>query len=148
MGNGKEEENDSVPNWQPISALPMVAFIVDEMLNETQEQYRNLLETRDKPHVLDDHIVDRVLSVYAAQLDDAALFDEQLSRWRNGKMSSDQRQEVERLTSQVEKLRQICQEVLSLAAELREGTINRILEKSDLQLGIDILTGKIKPPRL
>jgi len=146
--NGKKQEDDSGPNWQPISALAMVAFIVDEMLHETQEQYKNLLETRDKPHVLDDDIVHRVLSVYATQLDDAALFHEQLSRWKNGKMSSDQRQEVERLTSQVEKLQQICQDILSLAAELREGTINRILEKSDLQLGIDILTGKIKPPKL
>ena len=143
-----KKENNETPNWQPISALPMVAFIVDEMLHEAQVQYKNLLETRDKPHVLDDHIVDRVLSVYATQLDDAALFHEQLSRWRNGKMSSDQRQEVERLTGQVGELRQVCQEILSLVAELREGTINRILEKSDLQLGIDILTGKIKPPKL
>ena len=95
---------------------------------------------------MDDDTVDRVHSVFTTQLEYVALYDEQLSRWRNGRLSLDQRQEVGRLTKQTEQLRRVCQQILSLAAELKEGTIDRIMEKSDPQLGMDILTGKIKPP--
>ena len=146
MGNRKTREDDRTPNWQPISALPMIAFMIDGMLHDTQEQYETLLEARNKPHVLDDYTVDRVHSVFTTQLEYVALYDEQLSRWKNGRLSSDQRQEVERLTRQTEQLRKLCGQILSLAAELKEGTIDRIMEKSDFQLGMEILTGKIKPP--
>lgn len=146
MRNGKKRANDEVPNWQPISTLPMFAFIIDGMLREDQEQYKNLLEAKDKPHVLDDATVDRVISVYNTHLEDASIFDEQLSRWKKGKQTSSQREEVERLTQQVEQLRKVCQQILALAAELRKGTIDRILEKSDIELALDVLTGKIKPP--
>ena len=146
MGNRKTREDDRTPNWQPISALPMVAFIIDGMLHDTQEQYKTLLEARNKPHVLDDGTVDRVHSVFTTQLEYVALYDEQLSRWKNGRLSSDQRQEVERLTRQTEQLRKLCGQILSLAAELKAGTIDRIMEKSDIELALDVLTGKIKPP--
>jgi hypothetical protein len=53
---------------------------------------------------------------------------------------------VERLTKQVEQLQKMCQQILSLAAELGKGTIDRILEKSDIELALDILTGKLKLP--
>ena len=138
--------NNETPNWQPISALPMIAFIIDGMLHDTQENYETLLEARENPHLLDDATVDRAISVYTTELEDTALFHEQLSRWKSGKLSASQRQEVERLTRQLEKLVKVCQEILSLTAELREGTIDRIMEKSDIELAIDVLTGKIKPP--
>jgi len=146
MGKEKKSGNDRTPNWQPISALPMFAFIIDGMLREDQEQYKNLLEAMDKPHVLDDATVDCVISVYNTHLEDASIFDEQLSRWKKGEQTSSQRQEVERLTKQVEQLRNVCQQILALAAELRKGTIDRILEKSDIELALDVLTGKLKFP--
>jgi hypothetical protein len=146
MGNRKKREGGRTPNWQPISALPMIAFIINGMLHDTQEQYKTLLEARNKPHVLDDCTVDRVHSVFTTQLEYVALYDEQLCRWKSARLSPNQRQEVERLTRQMEQLRQVCQQILSLATELKEGTIDRIMEKSDFQLGVEILTGKIKPP--
>jgi len=126
--------------------LPMIAFIIDGMLHDTQENYETLLQAREEPYLLDDATVDRAISIYTTQLEDTALFHEQLSRWKKGRLNASQRQEVERLTGQLEKLVRVCQQILSLAAELREGTINRILEKSDIELAIDVLTGKIKLP--
>ena len=58
-------------------------------------------------------------------------------------MSSDQRNEVARLEKQVEKLQTVMNDILSLASELKEHTIDRILEKDDLELGIEILKGKL-----
>ena len=48
MRNGKKRGNDETPNWQPISALPMIAFIIDGMLHDTQENYETLLQARGK----------------------------------------------------------------------------------------------------
>lgn len=145
MRNGKK--NKEIPNWQPISALHIFTFLIDQMLLEDQEQYNTLLEARDEPHVLDDYTVDRVIRVYNDHLEDADIFDEQLSRWKNGKLSASHRQEVERLTGQVEKLRKVCQQILALAAELKKGTIDRILEKSDIELAMEVMTGKLKLPK-
>ena len=52
------------PNWQPISALSMIADMIDGQLEESQEQYTTLLETQQKPHVLDEYTVHRVIQVY------------------------------------------------------------------------------------
>jgi len=145
MRNGKK--NEEIPNWQPISALHKFTFLIDQMVLEDQKQYNILLEARDEPHILDDYTVNRVISVYNDHLEDADIFDEQLSRWKNGKLSASQRLEVERLTRQAEKLRKVYQQILALAAELRKGTIDRILEKSDAELALDVLTGKIKLPK-
>ncbi len=69
----------------------MIAFMIDGMLHDTQEQYKTLLEARNKQRVLDDDTVDRVHSVFTTQLEYAALYNEQLSGWKNGGLSSDQR---------------------------------------------------------
>jgi hypothetical protein len=45
-------------------------------------------------------------------------------------------------------LRQVTTEVLALAAELRKGTIDRIIAMSDLELGLQALLGTLPPPRL
>lgn len=40
---------------------------------------------------------------------------------------------------QMSRLRPMVEEVLSLAAEIRKGTIDRVREKSDLELGLEAL---------
>jgi len=87
-----------------------------------------------------------VINLTCTLLEDASLYDEQLSRWKKEQLSDSQRQEVERLTKQMETLREVCEEILSLAVELKEGTIDRILEKSDIEIALEVLTGKLKLP--
>ena len=53
-----------------------------------------------------------------------------------------QRAEVARLSGQVARLRPMVGEVRSLAAEIRRGTIDRVMEKSDLELGLEALLRK------
>lgn len=66
-------------NWQPITMLPLMASMIDEMLQDAQEQYKNLGEARSKPWVLDDYTVHRVMKVYTEQRDDIlGLYEEQL----------------------------------------------------------------------
>jgi hypothetical protein len=49
-------------------------------------------------------------------------------------LTSEQRQEVERLLEQMRRLREADNQVLALAKELSKGTIEKVMAKSDEQL--------------
>ena len=131
------------PNWQPITRLPLIVSVVDGMLEAAEEQYQRLQAARPTPHVLDDATVARVITVYTTQRDDLWLFEEQARRWQGEPLTPTQREEINRLTSQVARLRTVLDAILTLSAELKAGTIEQVLAKSDLQLGLEALR---RPP--
>jgi hypothetical protein len=88
-----------------------------------------------------------VFEVFGSQKDDLWLFEEQLARWKMDKLSVGQRHEVDRLTEQVGRCRTVIESILSLAEQLKQGTIEKVLAKSDLELGLEFLLSKGKPHR-
>ena len=76
---------------------------------------------------------------FTTQISDLWLFDEQLSRWRSEQLTGAQRQEVERLVGQMKRLREVDNQVLALAKELSQGTIEKVMSKSDAELGMEYL---------
>ncbi len=127
------------PQWQPISQLALIASHIDGMLEAAQEQYATLQPARAKPHVLDNYTVGRVTEVYTVQKNDLWLFEEQLKRWTEQSLTPRQRTEVQRLMGQMAKLRQVITDILALADELKQGTIEQVLGTSDEELGLDFL---------
>jgi len=115
------------------------------LLDETEKQYANLESCRSKPHVLDDYAVDRVIKVYTDQAGDLRLYEEQLCRWKKLELDRVQRREVERLAAQVPTIRDRIKAILALAEELKKGTIETVLSKSDFDLGLEIILGIRKP---
>ena len=109
------------------------------MLEADREQYEMLLEAKPKPHVLDDYTVNRVIAAFTTQRNDFGLFDQQLHRWAALPLSDQQRCEVERLVEQMRLLRENNEQVLTLAAELSTGTIDKVMAKSDMELGLEML---------
>jgi hypothetical protein len=128
-------------NWQPISQIPLVASMIDGALNDTAEHIQTLTKARTRPHVLDDTTIDRVERVHGEQLEFVDVYAEQLRRWRDEGPSAAQRRELDRLEEQNRRLRHVTTEALTLAAELRKGTIDRIMAMSDLELGLQALLG-------
>jgi hypothetical protein len=112
------------------------------MLQEAEAHYQTLQTARPRPHVLDDYTVGRVIEVFGAQADDLWLFEEQLSRWYHASPTSAQHQELERLSGQLTRLRGVLASILALAEELKQGTIETVLRKSDIELGLEVLLGK------
>jgi hypothetical protein len=74
-----------------------------------------------------------------------SIYAEQLRRWQNLAPSAAQRRELNRLDEQKRRLRQATSEVLTLGAELRKGTVNRIMAMSDLELGLQAMLGTLPP---
>ena len=132
-------KNNPTPHWQPLTALPLIASLIDGELADGQKHQATLLSVRDRPHVLDDATVERSIKLHTEQRDFLWVFAEQLARWRNEHPSDAQRCELERLEGQLERLRAVLSAILALAEELQQGTIERVLAKSDLELGIEAL---------
>ena len=130
-------DDKPTPEWQPLERLPLIAEMIDG--------YVTLREARQRPHVFDDALVDRIDRVYGDALEMTGLFEQQLRRWRNSGLTVDQKRDVARLEGQVLCLRRGLTTILALAAEIRQGTIDRVMDKSDLELGLEVLLG-IRPP--
>ena len=129
----------SSPQWQPIERLALLATHIDGMLESATEQYETLQLAKPKPFVLDDYTVGRVIEVFTTQQGDLWLFDEQLRRWERGPLTNAQRQEVERLAGQMLQLHEVISAILRLAEQLKERTIEKVLTKSDVELGLETL---------
>ena len=136
------------PQFAPVTELPKLGPHLDGMLEAAEEQLRNLEEARPKPHVLDDSTVNRVKKVYGAQRNDLPLFDELLRRWSaEPDLSEQQRTEITRLQGQMTKLHEVVTEILNLADELAQGTIDKIMAMSNEELGLRALLGDLPGQR-
>jgi len=139
------------PRWQPIASLSVIARVIDGQLEAAEEQHRLLLQAR--PGSLDDAIVERVVRVYTEEVDFFAIYHEQLDRWCREPLTVAQLQEVDRLRGRLARNCEIDAAILTLAETLKAITIDAILAKSDLELGLDALTGQSplfqrgRPPR-
>ncbi|HDW3055788.1 TPA: hypothetical protein RMI67_003443 [Bacillus cereus] len=131
---------ENQPNWQPIQNLPIIANLIVGQASDAKEQYINLLEVRNKPHVLDDATIQRTIRVYTEQLEFVWIFEEQLSKWiKEERLTPIEQSEIERLQGQVQQLHHTLTDILALTEKLKEGTYEKVMKKSDWQLGIESL---------
>ena len=136
------------PTWQPLSRLGLIAALIDEGLRGSREQYALLLEAKHRPHVLDDETIERTVAVYTDARADVDLYDAQLRRWASQHPSPGQRREIDRLSLQLADLHEAVDNILGLADELAGVTIEAVLAKSDLEVGLEALFGgRILDPR-
>lgn len=131
--------NKQEPNWQPITNLPMIADMIDGQVAEAQKQYTELLAARKIPYVLDNYTVDRIIKVFKEQQDFIWIYEKQLSRWQADNPSISQMDEITRLQEQVKKWSGILIDILALAETLKSGTIEKMMTKSDLELGMEFI---------
>lgn len=129
-------------NWQPISQMPLIASMIDGALSDTTDHLQTLTAVQGRPHVLDDATVDWSVRVHTEQLEFVDIYDCQLQRWQAARPSAAQKRELDRLEEQNRRLREVTMDVLAMADELRRGTIERVMAKTDLELGLAALRGQ------
>ena len=135
------------PNWQPISQLPLIASLIDGGVAEAMAQRQILTEARARPHLLDDATLDRVDQVYGEEQQWLGFCEEQLRRWQQDQPAPAETREIARLAQEIGRLKPLVAEILALSAEIRTGTIDRIMEMSDLELGLQARLGTLPPDR-
>jgi hypothetical protein len=136
----------STPNWQPLSALPMMASMVSEQLADVQQQLDTLKSVQSRPHVLDKATVERMLQVYREQHAFLWVYDEQVMRWQREVLTNEQHLMLEGMAQQLIELNSALTEILSMADAFKGKTIESILGKSDLEIAMEFLSGDLQPP--
>jgi len=126
--------------------LPMLADMLSAQVEEVDTQLKSLREAQSRPHVLDDYTVGRVLKVYGEQQDFLWVYEAQVERWQQESLNAKQRQQTAQMAQQLTQLTPKLKEILAIAADLKDETIESVLGKSDLELALDVLSGKLKPP--
>jgi hypothetical protein len=127
------------PNWQPVTAVTMMAGMLTEQLAANREQLELLGRARREPWLLDDATVDRVKKVFGVQRDDMWLWEENGRRWQALDLDTATRAQAGGYMSLAAQFAATSTEVLALAGEIAGGTISKVMAKSDLELGIEAL---------
>jgi len=132
--------------WYPIDKLAMFESMLSESIAYTKEQYALFLQAKDKPHVLDDSLINRGVKVFQDQLEETDYYDKQIARWRKEGLTDVQQARVAQFEVGTNEYRDGSKKALVLLEELGKGTINRIMEMDDAELAFNVLLGKTKPP--
>ena len=136
--------HEETPHWQPIGFLPELAPMIDGMLESAEDVSQSLQQAEDRPHVMNEYTVGRVREVHGTQRKDLWLYEEQLARWSTADPTLAQRQEIDRLTHQLDRLRRVLTCTLTRTDARKEATIERVMATSDIEVAIEVLTGKRK----
>jgi hypothetical protein len=127
--------------WQPIGQLPVFEQLIGGMLAETLAFQGTLVGVVGRPQALDDATLDRVQQQYRERAEYLDLYEEQFRRWRAAGLTSEQAQTVDGFSVEVQRTRPVVGQVLALVDQLREDTIDRVTELSDLELGLMTVLG-------
>ena len=74
------------------------------------------------------------------------VYEAQVERWQKASLSQTQQQQLEQMSRQLKQIEPGLSEILKIAEDLKGKTIESILGKSDVELALDVLSGKILPP--
>jgi len=142
-GAGRE---DHPPTWQPVAAVGVLTAVVAEQLAHTRAQLALMEQarpTRADARILDDHTIAETLRVYGQMAQDYRnLFAEQGRRWRAETiLSTTARHAVDAYAELVEAHLVALEDMLALTRQIQGHTIEKIMTKSDLELGLEALFG-------
>ncbi len=137
---GVSRHPDREQNWYPISKAGWFTQHIREGIEVTRHQMELLQPALAQPYRLDDATVARVIRVHQDQADDLTLFQNQADRWNaDPGLTPAQRAAVGEYEAAIGELRRLNAEVLAAAGQLKPVTIEALLAKSDLEIGIEAL---------
>lgn len=141
----RKEKLGALPEiqWHPISRLLLISQVIDNNVQDVKSQHDLLVEAQDKPYVLDDETIDRVIVAQLETLEFAEIYLEQLARWQKEKLTKKQQLELARLTEQSQYLKRLATAVLSTADIISAATIDKIIGMDEAELALKVLLGEI-----
>lgn len=132
-------------NFYGFEMLPTYVLLGREQLLEATKVFEMFKSCEHRPHVLDDHLVNRAIKLSTSQNETTWVPIEQCKRWRNQSPSKEQLADIIKVENSFNDLHAINEQLISLSNKLKKGTINRILEKSDFEVGLDFLLNNSRP---
>ena len=135
------------PNWQPVSRLAELTAHIEEGVALAGEHLATLGESREQPYRLDDATLERCVRAFRnTRADLVELFIPQGERWARLDLGATRRKDVDRYQALVARELELVDEILALGEELKGSTIEALMAKSDLEVGIEsVVRGLTRP---
>jgi hypothetical protein len=121
--------------WYPISFASTFGVYIDQMLEDSESQYKLLLSAKNKPGIVENSIVSRIKEAP----NPISRYQEQLDKWNQESQNSFNQEILKKLAQKLSKARKVNNEVLDLAEYLRKNPSNKILAKDAAEFGLDFL---------
>jgi hypothetical protein len=127
-------------NWYPIGKVGWFTQHIREGIEITAGQLTLLQPALAQPYRLDDATVARIIRVHQDPAGDLVLFQNQADRWNaEPGLTPAQHAAVREYEAAIGELRRLNAEVLAAAGHLKPVTIEALLARSDLEVGIETL---------
>ncbi|HEM6966050.1 TPA: hypothetical protein U2K00_003049 [Legionella pneumophila] len=130
-------------NWYGLNMLPLYVEMSEGQLEASCEQLKNLQMAQEKPHVLDDETVARIIKLHRSQNADNWVFFEQCKKWRNANPTDEELKGIAQVEKNANQLETVNNEILTLADSFQGKTIDSILGKGDFELGLEYLLNQL-----
>ena len=132
------------PDWQPISRLPMLTAHAEQGVALAREQLALLGQARGAYRLSDADVAGVTATWTKTRTDLLELFTEQGRRWQDLERDFDPGlgADVDRYVTLVAEETAIVEQILALADELTAWTIEALLAKSDLEVGLEAIFGR------
>lgn len=130
------------PIFHSIDKMPLLEEGVNGMLEASQEQLEGLMEAVDRPHVLDNAIIKRILKAFTEQREYIILYEQQFNLWQNEQLNSLQQHHLKSLQEKLQQIKILNEKILKLAEQFKSRTIEEIMEMDDFALALDFLSKK------
>jgi len=132
------------PIDRPISYLPLFATALNGDLSSVQEQYKTLLPAKEKPSVLNDEIVNRIIRLHEEKKEFIENYERQFKRWRKENLTTNQLGILKDLEEKLPQLKEVNDKILDLAYQIQPYTIDKIMAMKPEELALLHLSGKLK----
>jgi hypothetical protein len=134
-------DNHPPQQFRPLSFMPLVSSVSAQQLASLRKLRQDLADARTKPHVFDDATIERVISVHTKTLGFLPYTRRQLDHWAGEKPSVAERATIQRIRDETDETDLLVREVISLAEEIKAGTIDKVLAKDGFDMGWEALAG-------
>lgn len=134
-------------HFQNTDMIPRLLAVTSETLEGSKEQLMNLSAAKEKPYVLDDEIISRSENLYKTQIEDTEFYLSQTKYWKGCRLTEEEWRKVHEIESKTAELLEVNKEILEILQYCKRYTIDKILAKDDMELVIDVLSGKIPRPK-
>ena len=121
------------PLDRPIEYLDVFENALNGDLSQASNQYETLLPMKDRPAVLNDEIIDRIIRLHEEKNEFIDNYRRQFKLWRKEKITFAQSATLDNLERKLPQLKEVNDKVLELAYQIRPYTIEKIMAMKIIQ---------------
>ena len=131
------EENEAI--FYSLYMLQTYLVMSQKQLLASEGQLQNLKKVEQRPHLLDDALMDRAIKIHTEQNPMLWVSIEQCRKWREQSPNQEQLVDIDQVEGNFKKLIDVNEQIIALAQEIKKGTIDSIMRKSDVEIGLEFI---------